>query len=302
MSILETSQLQTIQTVASAKSFSRAAEELGVTQSAVSQSIKNIERKLGMSLFRRSGKQVLLTEEGEKIEKLARDFFKSLEKTLQEVKEERDQMVGRIRLGTLTGVGKSWLAPILLDFMGLHPNVEIDLKLGFQEDLTRDFENGKIDFLVLPEEHLPLNGEKKFLGEEKITLILPESFKTFSESELTLEKVLEYPMILFEAEDRLFSKWCESLFQRKPKNIKRKLVVNSHGHILRAVQQGIGAAVLPLHVVTRSHYLDSLVVLDEKYQISNGSFYLVYHKTALRLRRMQEMIDYIGDTKNPLGR
>ena len=92
MNYIETSQLHTIRAVTSAGSFSKAAEELGVTQSAISQSIKNIENKLGVQLFRRSGKQVFLTPEGEKLNDLAKVYFKQLENTLEEIQIGKDQM------------------------------------------------------------------------------------------------------------------------------------------------------------------------------------------------------------------
>ena len=131
-----------------------------MTQSAISQSIKNIENKLGVQLFRRAGKQVFLTHEGERLDELARNYFKQLESTLEAIQTGKDQMSCPLRLGTLTGVGKSWLAPTVLDFVEENPNIQMDLKLGFQEDLVDSFEQGQIDILVLPEENLPKSGEK----------------------------------------------------------------------------------------------------------------------------------------------
>ena len=76
--MIETSQLQTLVAVTKAKSFSKAAEDLHVTQSAISQSIKNLEKKLEVKLFKRSGKKVVLTTEGEKLYTLANGFIAKL--------------------------------------------------------------------------------------------------------------------------------------------------------------------------------------------------------------------------------
>lgn len=295
---IETSQLHTIRAVTSAGSFSKAAEELGVTQSAISQSIKNIETKLGVQLFRRAGKQVFLTPEGEKLDDLARNYFKQLENTLEAIQVGKDQMAGPLRLGTLTGVGKSWLAPTVLDFVQEYPNIQMDLKLGFQEDLVESFEQGQIDILVLPEEHLPKSGEKILLGEELLTLVAPKSEEYNLQENLTLEDLGNFPMILFEKNDRLFFKWCSHFFGKVPPEINCKFVINSHGHILQAVRRGIGVAVLPIHVVKRSIFQESLQTFGSTF--SNGKFYLVYHKGAHKIKRIDQILEYLSSANNPL--
>ena len=152
--MIETSQLQTLVAVGMAKSFSRAAESLNVTQSAISQSIKNLERKIDVTLFKRSGKKVVLTQEGEKLYNVARLLIAQVEETLEDIQFDKQSMSGRIKLGTLTGIGKSWLAPIMLQMANDYPDLTISLNLGFQEDLIRDFEGHRIDLLILPEEGL----------------------------------------------------------------------------------------------------------------------------------------------------
>lgn len=295
---IETSQLHTIRAVTSAGSFSKAAEDLGVTQSAISQSIKNIENKLGVQLFRRAGKQVFLTHEGERLDELARNYFKQLESTLEAIQTGKDQMSGPLRLGTLTGVGKSWLAPTVLDFVEENPNIQMDLKLGFQEDLVDSFEQGQIDILVLPEENLPKSGEKILLGEELLTLVAPRDGEFNLKDDLTLDELTKFPMILFEKNDRLFLKWCSHFFGKVPHEIKSKFVINSHGHILQAVRRGIGVAVLPIHVVKRSIHSDKLQTYGSTF--SNGKFYLVYHKGAQKIKRISEVLDYLSSANNPL--
>ncbi|MBY0412733.1 MAG: LysR family transcriptional regulator, partial [Bdellovibrionales bacterium] len=108
--MIETSQLQTLVAVTKAKSFSKAAEFLGVTQSAISQSIKNLESKLEIKIFKRSGKAVVLTTEGEKLYKLGIDFLETMDKTMEEIRGDKNEMQGKVRIGTLTGIGKTWLA------------------------------------------------------------------------------------------------------------------------------------------------------------------------------------------------
>lgn len=300
--MIETSQMQTLVAVARAKSFSKAAEDLNVTQSAISQSIKNLERKIDIRLFKRSGKKVLLTNEGEKLFSLGEKFLSAIEETLDEISNDKATMSGRVRIGTLNGVGKSWLAPELLDFSKDYPDLTIDITLGFQEDLVRDFENSRLDILVLPENVLPPSGERVLLSDEKSTLVYPKGADGFEITDKTnIDELSSLPTILFESNDPLYFNWCRERFGRVPKKVNTRYIVNSHGNMLQAVQQGLGVAVVPTHVLVRSYYKDKVKTLGPKSEVSNYRFYIVYHKESYELERIKQTIDKLKSTTDPLN-
>lgn len=296
--MIETSQLQTLVAVARAKSFSRAADELGVTQSAISQSIKNLEKKLEVNLFKRSGKKVVLTQEGEKLFLLASDFLGELEETLEDIQKDKNTMSGKIRIGTLTGLGKSWIAPEFLDFSKEHPELTVSVKMGFHEDLVKDFENLKLDFLILPEESLPSIGEKVLLSEERLCFVFPKDPAFPITADIDLDTLTTYPTILFEREDTLFFKYCRERYGKTPKNLNVRYIVNSHGNMLQAVQQGLGVAVIPHHVLYRSFYRDKVETLGKKHEVSNGKFYVVYHKESADLIRVKETLERLTSSRS----
>lgn len=300
--MIETSQLQTLVAVARANSFSKAAEELHVTQSAISQSIKNLENKVGVKLFKRSGKKVVLTPEGEKLHSLAFNFLGNLDDTLEEIKYEKESMSGKVRIGTLTGVGKSWLAPELLSYAKENEDLTVAITMGFQEDLVRDFENYRLDILILPEESLPATGERIFLSEEKSIFVYPDSTQ-FSDisTDISLDSLLEYPTILFQQQDHLFIKWCKERFGKAPKEINTRYIVNSHGNMLQAVQRGVGVAVVPKHVFSRSFYKDKIKTLGGDFEVSNGKFYLVFHKESKDLLRIRKTLERLTAQANPFS-
>jgi len=299
--MLETSQLQTLVAVARAKSFSKAAEDLHVTQSAISQSIKNLERKIDVRLFKRSGKKVVLTQEGEKLYLLAQNFLSQMEETLDEITHDKTSMNGVVRIGTLTGIGKSWLAPQMLQYSAENKDLTVSINLGFQENLVREFENYRLDFLILPEESLPTVGEKKFIGEERSVLVFPDSEEFKISDATTLDELSSYPTILFQEEgDGLYLKWCRERYGHIPKKINKKYVINSHGNMLQAVQKGLGVAVVPLHVLTRSYYKDKVGSLMD-FKVSNGKFYVVYHKDAVELTRIKMTLERLTQADNPLS-
>ncbi len=298
-SILETSQLQTLVAVANAGSFSKAAENLNVTQSAISQSVKNLENKLSVNLFKRLGKKVVLSSEGEKLYKLATKFLSQLSETLDEIAHDKDAMSGKVRIGTLNGVGKSWLAHELLEFAVKEKELTVSIKLAFRDDLVSDFENHKLDFLILPEADLPSIGERVFLSEEKATLVYPKGLNL--NQSLTLEELVDLPTVLFEWDDPLYFNFCATKYGQRPHRVNAKFVVNSHGSMLHAVHLGLGVAVVPNHVLSRSFYKDKIGTLGAPFEVSNGNFYLLYHQSSLELLRMRKTLERLTQAENPLS-
>lgn len=297
--MIETSQLQTLVSVARSMSFSKAAEDLGVTQSAISQSVKNLETKVGVKLFKRTGKRVVLTGEGEKLFSLASSFLTHLDDTVNEIKNDKNTMSGKVRIGTLMGVGKSWLAPELLSYAKENEELSILISLGFQEDLIKEFENYGLDFLILPEAALPNSGEKVLLGEESVTLVFPNGNPFGVHKQMTLEELEKLPTILFEKDDHLYYSWCRRKFDKAPKNVNVKYVINSHGNMLQAVQEGLGIAVVPNHVLNRSFYKDKIDTLGKSFEVENGKFYIVYHKDSTELVRIKNTLERLTQEKNP---
>ncbi len=299
--MIETSQLQTLVAVARAKSFSRAAEDLNVTQSAISQSIKNLETKIEVGLFKRAGKKVMLTPEGEKLYVLASQFLDAMDETIEEIRHDKSSMSGKVRIGTLNGVGKSWLAPELLGLAKKYAELTVCITFGLQEDLVSDFKNNRLDILVLPEDCLPPVGEKVFLSEEKSTMIFPKS-KDFNISKnISLTELAKYPTVLFEMGDPLYFNWCRARFGEAPKKINIKYVVNGHGSMMQAVSQGLGVAVIPNHVLRRSYYQDKVSTLGKEFEVSNGKFFIIYHKESKELLRIQNTLKLLLSGDNPLS-
>lgn len=291
--MIETSQLQTFIAVAKARSFSKAAEDLHVTQSAISQSIKNLEAKLETEVFKRSGKNVVLTSAGEKLHLFGVQYLTTMSDTLDELKDDKTEMRGKVRIGTLTGIGKSWLAHEIVNYAVDNPNLTMTVRMGSHDDLLSDFENNLIDILILPEDDLPMIGEKEFFIEEKCTLVIPKENKKFNfGKKITLEKLEEMPVVLFESEDHLFSKWCRMKFKGLPKKLNVRFTVNSHGHMLQAVHEGLGMAVVPNHVLNRSYFKDKVTALSE-YEIPSGKLYIVYQKESKNYARIKNTIQLL---------
>ena len=254
--MIESSQLQVLMALTKAESLSQAAENLGITQSAVSQNIKTLESKVGFSVITRQGKKMVLTPGGRKLAKLSKNYSKRFEDMISEIQQEKNKIIGGITVGTMFGIGKSWVATRLIDFAGHFSELNIKVQMDYPDKLIREFENRDIDCLILPSDITPAHSESEILHNEMSTLVFPKELNI--DSETGLKDIMEHPLIFFEEKDHLFYTWCKQRFGQVPRGASPRLVVNAFGQILQAVNEGLGIAVVPTHVLRRSYFKDKV--------------------------------------------
>lgn len=110
-------------------SLSAAAQALGVSAAAVSKSISRLEARMGLRLFSRATRSLQLSDEGRRLFEQLDGSFASIQGALHEAQSDRDEVSGSVRLSTVTGVGRTWVIPALVDFFELHPKVDVLLSV-----------------------------------------------------------------------------------------------------------------------------------------------------------------------------
>jgi DNA-binding transcriptional LysR family regulator len=138
--------------VAEARHFTRAAEEVHVSQPSLSQQIRALEDELGAELFSRARGNIALTDAGEALLPLARRILADADTARQEVQELVQLRRGRIRLGATPSVCTGLLPDVLRAFHDLHPGIQLLLEEGGSHDLVRQLARGALDLalVVLP--------------------------------------------------------------------------------------------------------------------------------------------------------
>ncbi|HWH46647.1 MAG TPA: LysR family transcriptional regulator, partial [Burkholderiales bacterium] len=112
---------------AEAGSFTHAGEQLGLSQSAVSRQVSALEQELGVSLFHRHARGLILTEQGELLHHTAHDVFMKLEAARAKLTDSKERPNGELRVQTTPGIGIHWLTPRLGEFIDLYPDIHITL-------------------------------------------------------------------------------------------------------------------------------------------------------------------------------
>lgn len=236
-------------------SLSKAAEELGCTQSAVSHSIAALEEALGFPLIIRSRAGVKLTDEGEKLMPSVRDLLRSAEKLRQTAASIRGLDTGTVRVGSFTSVAVHWLPPVLKSFQADYPGVDIKLFNGDYHDVELWLQDGSIDigFVNLP---CALDCEYIPLMEDRLLAILPRGSR--------FENYPRFPLTECETEPFI------SLLQSSDHDARRALeaagvkpnvryYTKDDYAIIAMVEQGLGMSIMPELLLKGRH--DNIQVL-----------------------------------------
>ncbi|MCO4792331.1 MAG: LysR family transcriptional regulator [Bacteriovoracaceae bacterium] len=247
-------------------SFSKAAEELKIAQSAVSRQIKLLEESVGEELIIRSSKKVLLTQKGKELY-IAAQHFDQLSSDIFEKEDNRE-----IRVGILQGLLKNWFNPILLKFYKKY-NRNITIEVGGQHDLRKGLENGLYDLIFTTENIQSDLISSLKLFDEKLILV--------SKEEVNRKKLSDYRWIVYSNED--------NLFKLSKKTSSQIIKVESISTIENLVRNNVGIAILPEHVLKKS---ENLVVQDVS-QLDKSEIYMATLSYKTMPAHINELVDVV---------
>jgi len=180
--------------VARTRNFTRAAEELHLSQSALSRSIQKLEEQLGQPVFERKPREVILTDLGTLLLKRATDILKLVEDTFSELSEAGRR--GRIRLGAIPTIAPYFLPGLLGSFAHEHPDVALIVQEDTTEELIKRCSHGDIDLAILA---LPVIGkyiEVEALFEEELLLVVASGHPLEKVKHITAASVDAYPFVM----------------------------------------------------------------------------------------------------------
>ena len=130
---LDWDKLRVFHAAAEAGSFTHAAEKLRLSQSAISRQVSALEADVGVSLFHRHARGLVLTEQGEILFRTAHDVLMKLENVKSQLTETKDRPSGLLRVTTTVGLGAGWLTERVPEFLELYPDIQLQLILANEE-------------------------------------------------------------------------------------------------------------------------------------------------------------------------
>ncbi|MFI3247935.1 MAG: LysR substrate-binding domain-containing protein [Rikenellaceae bacterium] len=186
--------LQVFVTTARVLSFTRAAEELNVSQPAVTKHIKELEKMLSVALFRRGGSRIKLTEEGERLLPLVQGVLQGYMAINDAVAISSGDYSGRLRIGASSTIAQYILPDILAKFRLQYPSIEIVLMGGNSEEILLGLEQERIDIALVEDAHTSSAFHYEHFAQDSVVLVSSNK----RPQQVSLEEVREMPLVLRE--------------------------------------------------------------------------------------------------------
>jgi DNA-binding transcriptional LysR family regulator len=287
--VIDWDKLRVFHAVAEAGSFTHAGETLNLSQSAVSRQISALEEAMGVPLFHRHARGLILTEQGEQLNRTVREVFAKLAMTEALLTESKEKPAGRLKVTTTAGFGATWLAPRLSSFFEMYPDVSISLLL---DDMELDLAMREADVAIRM--HAPRQPDlvqRHLMDLQWVVCASPDYLKKYSVPQRA-EDLDSHKLVLFGDHHPPVPdiNWLAEA-GRRPGNPRRALLeVNSTQAMLLAVRTGIGIAALPEYVVQENP--DMVRILADLKSPQVG-VYFVYPEELRNSKRVAVFRDFL---------
>ncbi len=286
---MEIRQLITFIKVVQLESFSKAAEDLGYSQSAVTVQIRLLEEELGARLFDRLGKRISLTAQGGQFLTYAHNILEEVNKARLSLGSDTDYS-NPIHIGTIESLCFSKLPPILHYFREHYPRVAIRITTASPEELIEMMEHNRLDLIyILDEPRYNNKWHKAMESREKVVFVSSPDFPLAHRRNLHLEDLLPGPFFLTER-DANYRRALDRYLASRQISLSPFLEISNTEFIIKMIRENHGLSYLPYFAVQESADRGELAVLDVVDFHASMYRQIFYHKDKWKTREMEEFI------------
>jgi len=195
---MDTRQLRAFCAVVERASFSQAAEQLGVTQPAVSLQIRSLEKRLGLQLLDRSGRRVEPTEAGRRLYRSAQRLLAQEEQLLAELGEDVEgELTGRLELGASTGPGGIVIPVVLCEFQERHPDVRVALTVSDTQRIVEQVARRELELGVVGAARRHRGAVFESFFRDEVVLAVPAGHR-FAGRTISTDELRDEPLVLMQ--------------------------------------------------------------------------------------------------------
>jgi len=288
--MMDWDKLRVFHAVAEAGSFTRAGEALNLSQSAVSRQVSSLEESLTVTLFHRHARGLILTEQGELLFRTVREVFAKLAMAEAQLSESKDRPKGTLKVTATVGLGSTWLAPRIGEFIEIYPDVSVDLLLEDRE-LDLSMREADVAIRLLPPRQPELI-QRHMMTVHSYIYAAPAYLKKYgmprSVDDLDRHKVIIYGDEVRPPVPTI--NWLLTVGGRDDRPRSPVLTVNNAYAIVRAVQSGLGLGGLAEFMATEA---PGLVRVLPEVQGPRIDAYFVYPEELRNSKRIQVFRDFL---------
>ena len=273
---MDISALQAFITVARYESFSKASEQLFVTQPAISKRVASLEEELGTQLFNRIARQISLTEAGKQLLPKAQDLVHQAEDMQRYASNLSDDISGNLSVAIAHHIGLHRMPPILKEFNLLHPKVTLDIRFEDSDQAYTAVEQGDIEFAVITlPQNLPDKLIKEVVWHDALDIMVSQDHALANEATLSLAMLSNYPCVLTSPDTETHQVIRREFRQRKL-DFNVQMQTNNLETLKMLTGAGLGWSLLPKTMSDKS-----LKALDVGLQLSRDLGLVVHGRRSL---------------------
>ena len=253
-------QLEVFEAIARLGSFTRAAEELFLTQPTVSMQVKKLADDVGLPLFEQVGKKIYLTDAGRELHKTSREIFKHFAHFEMAVADMKGMKQGALRLAVVT-TAKYFPPRLLGPFCQRYPGIQVSLKVSNRERVLERLADNQDDLYILGQPPEELDAVAEPFLDNPLVVLAPANHPLAGKKKIPLARLAEEPFLLREpgSGTRMAA---ERLFADHGLAIKVRMELGSNEAIKQAIVGGLGVSVLSRHTLALDAPMGQLTILD----------------------------------------
>ncbi len=285
---MDTGNLQAFIKIAETQSFSMAAEQLYLTQPAVSKRIKQLEEQFGSKLVDRNGKHIHLTQTGQALLPMARQILNNLQHARQQIADLEGNPMGSLKMATSHHIGLHRLPPILRAYNGQYPEVDLDLHFMDSEQACQMIEKNELDMAVVT---LPFDSSARLkyvpIWQDHLVISCASEHPLATLPSPTLNDLVKHPAVL-----PSHGTFTRDAIEKALTNVIGDLKINLETNYLETIKMmvsvGLGWSILPTNM------LDSgLIRLNMPGFNASRQLGIVLNKNRSRSKATNAMIDLL---------
>ncbi len=252
-------------------SMTKAGEALGLTQSGVSQHVMHLEDILQTKLFDRHHKKLIPTSSAKELFEACRANLVQIEAALAQLQVGQKKISGKVSLGMPIEFGNNIIMPLLAKFCIEHPEVDLQIRMGFASEMNSLLISGELDFAFVDTYNLDRELESKKIFDEILCLCCTPRYLDSKRRPTTLEDFENLDFIEYQKGNPVLKMWFEQEFGKMPKKLNVRAYVMDVQGVAKLIKNNLGCGVLPLYVVDslKNRGIPLIVFDDFKNKVHN---------------------------------
>lgn len=291
-------QLQIFLKIVKTQSITKAAQELHLTQPAVSIQLKNLQDQFDIPLTEVFGRKLYITDFGKEIAESAENIINQVYAINYKTLAHKGQLTGRLKI-SIVSTGKYVMPYYLSEFMKKHEGVELLMDVTNKQKVIESLENNEVDFALVSILPANMNIEKLDLLPNKLYLVGADKPK--KSLSISANEIFENMPFIFREKGSGTRQTMESFFSKKKISVLKKMELTSNEAVKQALMAGLGYSIMPLIGIKTELQTKELKIIPVKGLPIKTTWSLIWLKGKKHSPTSQAFLEHLKREKNKIA-